>query len=167
MCPICPSDVDLSCQSDVKNCLMSEMCQSEALICQKAPKFDRSICQCCHICQNWQDSEKNVHPTYALMPWSVKLDTCQSRLTIFGWFWQSAHPNCWFTGDERFHSSFPPLPLTQFFWGVCSKAPLSLYSQKARIPGLRECVGVIIPNPCTLNGTFHRDLNTLPVLRVA
>ena len=54
----------------------------------------------------------------------------------------------------------------QFSLGICSKTPLPLYSQETRIPGLRECVGVIIPNPCTLNRTFYRDLHTLAVLVV-
>ena len=45
------------------------------------------------------------------------------------------------------HSSPPPLPSPPPFL-------FFLQSQETRIPGLRECVGAIIPNPCTLNRTF-------------
>ena len=122
----------------------------------------------CQICQIWQnsekDSEKNVHLSYALMPWFVKFDTCLIRLTFFGGFWQSAHPGLLFHWRETNSFFLSPPPLSCSCSGGVS---LSLYSQKAQIPGLRECMGVIIPNPCTLNGTFHRDLNILPVVPVA
>ena len=48
------------------------------------------------------------------------------------------------------------LPPYSSLWGVCLKPPLTLYSQETWIPWLRECVGEIIPNPCTLNRTFKR-----------
>ena len=54
----------------------------------------------------------------------------------------------------RGKKNIPPFPPSiQFSLGYLLKNP-SLYSQKTRIPGWRECVGVIIPSPCTLNRTF-------------
>ena len=85
---ICPSDVDLSCQSDVKN---SEIWQVH-LSMVKTDRIPRRI----------------VH---ALMPWSVKSDTCQMRLAIFGPFWQSAHPGLllhWRETNPFFPPSLPP-----------------------------------------------------------
>ena len=67
-------------------------------------------------------------------------------MSIFGQFCQSAHIS--------FNPFLPFSPSTQLPLGFCSKTPLTLYSQETRIPGLRECVGVIIPIPCTLNRTF-------------
>ena len=47
--------------------------------------------------------------------------------------------------------SFPPPPPFSFFFNL--KRPGSEI-EETRIPGLKECVGAIIPNPCTLNRTF-------------
>ena len=56
----------------------------------------------------------------------------------------------WLIHDQIRHISdiCPFLPSSSF------PPSLFLQSQETQIPGLRECVGVIIPNPCTLNRTF-------------
>ena len=53
------------------------------------------------------------------------------------------------TWSDKAHFWYLPFPLLLFL-----PPSLFLKSQETRIPGLRECVGVIIPNPCTLNRTF-------------
>ena len=124
-------------ESAIKMCLISKMgliCWSAAVkknltvvwpvnLWQKAPKSDRSICQCHRICQNWQDSKKNCPCPHALI--------CQMRLAIFSPFWQSAHPGLLLHWRET-NSFFPPsLPLLiQLFWGICSKIPSFFYIRK-------------------------------------
>ena len=170
ICQVCQSAVNLSCPSDVKKWQISEICHLKPW---SVRNLDRSIhhcrCQvselskmtgfreecpsdlCPHalICQIWHLSDEISH-------FRSILTICSSRIVV---------------SLERkvfIPPSLPPPPFSYSCPGVSvQKSPLSLYSQKARIPGLRECVGVIIPNPCTLNGTFHRDLNPWPVVHVA
>ena len=149
---------------------LSIRCRSELSIwCEKLRNLDRWTCQCqCQrsdlskmtgfreecpcphalICQIWHLSDELSH-------FQSILTICSSRIVA---------------SLERNKSILPSLPPPSHtvVLGYLLKNPLFfLYSQKARIPGLRECVGVIIPNPCTLNKTFCRELNTLPVVHVA
>ena len=88
------------------------------------------------------------------------MQSCQARkrsyltclMSIFGQFCQSAQHSL----EEKKKSFLLSLsPLHTVVSGVLFKNPShSIYSQETQIPGLRECVGVIIPSPCTLNRTF-------------
>ena len=83
-------------------------------------------------------------------PWCPNL----SRLTFLSQFWQFAQSNnILFHLRKKFIPPFPP-PHTVLSGVFVQNSPLTLYSQKTRVPGWRECVGVIIPSPCTLNRTF-------------
>ena len=90
---------------------------------------------------------------------------------FLGWLpiWVNSHIQLiqqgWTIGEKK--TILPSPPFLTVVSGVSDqKSPIPLYSQETRIPGLRECVGAIIPSPGTLNRTFLRDLNTLAVLAV-
>ena len=123
-CQICQSAVNLSCQSDVKKMTKVQNMSNLSISVKKLWNMTGpsvNVSARCQICQNWQDSKKNVHLTCALMPWSVKSDTCLIRLTFFGGFWQSAHPGLLFHWRETNPFFLSPPLLSCSCSGVSAK----------------------------------------------
>ena len=71
------------------------------------------------------------------------------RLSFLVNFSQPANPTGLLVREKN--SFFLSPPSSQFPLGNLIKNPSIPYSQKTWIPGLRECVGVIIPSPGTIN----------------